>query len=71
MNWFKQNYYGNLVSPVDVDITTYTDLGIPLQFYLPNHGSGLLTNVSVLSALAWISRQRDGFESPHRFAEVY
>jgi len=46
VNWFKQNYCGNLVSPVDVDITTYTDLGISLQFYLPNHGSDL-TNVSV------------------------
>jgi hypothetical protein len=46
VNWFKQNYYGNLVSPVGVDITTYTDLDISLQFYLPNHGSDLLTNAS-------------------------
>jgi len=44
VKWFKQNYYGNLVSPVDVDITTYTDLGIYFQFYHPNHGSDLLTN---------------------------
>jgi hypothetical protein len=44
VNWFKQKYYGNLVSPVDADITTYTDWGISIQFYLPNHGSDLLTD---------------------------
>jgi hypothetical protein len=25
VNLFKQNYYGNLVTPIDVNITTYTD----------------------------------------------